>query len=686
MRVKIPTLIRWALIVLPLAALYSQVTVADNAYSITAGQLPFHFVQSNSTEITVTAPSASLLARAVLKLNGNDVTKSLASDGNGSLQGMISGFVGGNNLLQLFANKHAKKASTQLTLTGAMAPRIDCVSMKGRSLAATDIALPTKGATITDAKLVPAAVAAEAKWSLPEYCAISGTIASLDASAPNIHFQLDIPTAWGEKAFQEGGGGTNGFIPQQVTNPTRSPLATSVPEAPPVLAEGYAIYGSDSGHQSRLGRGGPGGPPARGGVAPPPAAGGAPVAAPPANAAADNAWVVNQESWMNFSYEQIKKTHDAAIAVMLAMYGKKPTVTYFIGTSQGGREGLEALSRYPEDYDGVLSQVPLAYFAGLLFDPSVKGVSQLTPGTWVPPAKAPTIAAEIVRLCDSLDGLEDGIISNYVACDKKLDPAFTPNPLANIRCAGGEDTGNNCLSDKQIETVNSFHTTEHFGYSMVNGESDWPGWGTGMEGVPGPFGWLLSATQPDVNNPQAFNGGLGAAVQKGRLGGNQDFNLLTLNFPGFQKQIQVLSDQLDVREDWSRFFARKGKLIWVTGGSDYISNPRAQMRLYDRVAAHSGQATVDQFVRYYVSPNVGHGLNGSSATGASVPLPNLENTLFYLQDWVENGNPPPDPVIQQTAATQTPSATRPLCRYPKYPRYNGSGDTKLASSYTCTVP
>lgn len=681
----IPKVARCSLAVTLFAIFSASNARAANDYSIQdADRVSFNFVRGDSVEIKVTTPSATVSQHAIVKLNGRDVTAALHPDGSGAFAGTVSGLNNGENLLQLFASKSAKKSVAQLKVTRGIAPKADCASMKGRTIAAADIGLPTKGVTITDAKLNPGSGPTQTPNAfVPEYCAISGVVAPVDPAAPDINFQVDIPTLWNQKSFHEGGGGTNGMIPRQVVNPVGSPFQTSVPDAPSVLAEGYSIFGSDSGHKSPAFGRGPGGP-AGAGRGP----GAAPAPPPdPGDVAAANAWIVDEESWMNFAYEQLKKTHDAAMQVMLMMYGTKSKVTYFIGTSQGGREGLEALTRYPNDYDGVLSQVPLAYFAGLLFDPTVKGVSQLAPGTWVPPAKAPAIAAEIVRLCDSLDGLADGVINNYLACDRKLDPDITPSPLANIRCPGGADTGNDCLSDKQIATVNSFHATEHFGYAMANGESDWPGWGTGLEGVSGLFGWLLSATQPDVNNPGAFNGGIGAAVQRGRFGGGQDFNLLTLNFAGFQKQIQTLSGQLDVREDWSGFFKRKGKLIIVTGGSDYISNPRAQMRLYDRVVAHSVRETVDQSVRYYVSPNVGHGLNGASAKG--IPVPNLENTLSYLQDWVENGIAPPDPIIQShldSAPSHAVLSSRPLCRYPKYPHYNGTGDPNTASSYTCTAP
>jgi feruloyl esterase len=537
-----------------------------------------------------------------------------------------------------------------VALCAGVRPKVDCESMKGRVISAKQIGLPTKGAEIRQAEL----------GGNPEACTITGAIAPIDPQAPEIQFRVVVPTDWNQKSWHLGGGGTNGVIPalagfRGIGVP---------PDAPTMLSQGFALYGSDSGHQN---------PPMGRGQPPDPAA-----------VAAANRWINNEESWRNFAYEQLKKTHDAAYAVLKMMYGVTPKVSYFAGSSQGGREALMVVSRYPRDYDGVIAAVPLAYFAGLLIDPTVKGVTQLAPGAWAPPAKANLIRNEILRQCDSLDGIEDGVISNYVACNERMDPTRTPNPLAALRCPGGGDTGNDCLSDAQIATVDSFHAPVKFGYPLANGETDWPGWGTGLEG---PFGWLLSNTQPDVGRPGAFNAGIGAALQRGRIGGSQEFNLLTLDLTRHKSQIQALSQLLDVREDWSGFLRRKGKLIIITANSDYIANPRAMMRLYERVVARHGQAAVDRSVRFYVMPNAGHGLSGSSAKG--VPLPQFHELTSYLQDWVERGVAPPEPVVQVRRDPKQPGtvlSSRPLCRYPKYPRYKGAGDPNLAASYECAMP
>ena len=98
------------------------------------------------------------------------------------------------------------------------------------------------------------------------------------------------------------------------------------------------------------------------------------------------------------------------------MYGQEPRVNYYIGTSQGGREALTVAERYPDDYDGIISNVPIVNFSSLMLAPGLVRIQEKPLANWVTRAKVNAIRGEFMRQCDGLDGLADGIINNYMAC------------------------------------------------------------------------------------------------------------------------------------------------------------------------------------------------------------------------------------------------------------------------------
>jgi feruloyl esterase len=98
------------------------------------------------------------------------------------------------------------------------------------------------------------------------------------------------------------------------------------------------------------------------------------------------------------------------------VYSEKPRFNYFIGGSQGGREALTVVQRFPADYDGVSSAVPIVNFSTLMLAPELIRIQEKPLANWVTPQKANAIRAEVLRQCDKLDGLVDGFIANYQAC------------------------------------------------------------------------------------------------------------------------------------------------------------------------------------------------------------------------------------------------------------------------------
>ena len=134
----------------------------------------------------------------------------------------------------------------------------DCTSMKlGPEIPKNAIGEPVSAVTLNAPQWHAQANSA------PAYCGIEGSMAPVDRSdtARPIRFGVALPASWGFRGAQMGGGGNNGTIPRLTGGVGRG--------GPSLLQQGFATYGSDSGHQS-------------GGFAPPPGAarGGAPAQAP----------------------------------------------------------------------------------------------------------------------------------------------------------------------------------------------------------------------------------------------------------------------------------------------------------------------------------------------------------------------------------------------------------------------
>jgi feruloyl esterase len=83
---------------------------------------------------------------------------------------------------------------------------------------------------------------------------------------------------------------------------------------------------------------------------------------------------------VNFAYAAYKKTRDLALEVADAFYGNKPERLYYFGGSEGGREGLTMAQRFPNDYDGIVSIVPVINWAALQSAGNRTGIVQQNGG------------------------------------------------------------------------------------------------------------------------------------------------------------------------------------------------------------------------------------------------------------------------------------------------------------------
>jgi pimeloyl-ACP methyl ester carboxylesterase len=358
--------------------------------------------------------------------------------------------------------------------------------------------------------------------------------------------------------------------------------------------------------------------------------------------------------------------------VIKKAYGRAPERFYFIGGSQGGHEALDAAARYPQDYDGVVAHYP-AYNVTMLHLGSLNvGKAIYADGgkAWINPAKTKLIGDAVYAACDGLDGARDGIISDVAACTRAFD-------VKTLRCTNGADTGDTCLSDAQLNAVATINSEYKPGFAIA-GMDTFPKWAL-LEGAlfqgRSNFG---SAPQP--SNPLAGTEALlySAGDQTAKFIITRNPKLDTMTFDPRQHQartvtVATIMDVTDVSLD--RFRAKGGKIIMTHGTADDFITPHNSIAYYKRQLAQFGQSRLDSFMRFYVIPGLGHGFG---------PFNAKFDSLGALQKWVEQGQAPANLVAVDGNDGANAGRTRPLCEYPKWPKFTGKpGTENSAASFSC---
>ncbi len=532
------------------------------------------------------------------------------------------------------------------------AAALTCQQLAGMTIPAASIGIPTTGGMVTTATVVAASGTGNA--AVPEHCLVSGSIAPVDSNATPILFRVALPTTWNNKVVMFGGGGFNGTIPSVTGNVPAGPT-----DRPTPLGRGYATFASDSGHQAN------------------------------ALGSLDGRFGANDEAVRNFGGDALKKTRDAAIYLIKARYAVAgPTKSYFAGGSTGGREALAAIQRWPADWDGAIAWYPAWNDTAALLGGHRASRALAQPGAYPNTPKRLLIYQAAMAACDGLDGVTDGLISNQLRCNATFDPSTATFNGAPVRCAGGVDTGDTCLSDAQITALKVMDTPTTFNYYLASGETQYPGynvWGSdlGITSNPSPLQptitfLALGTVQPTMPMPAGAPYISRLLDQWIKYSVTRDENYNSLAFdpenPGpWGNRLSELSTQLGTSTDITAFAARGGKLLLAHGQSDVLVSTRATEQYYQALQAQMGPAYVDTFARYYEVAGYGHAV--STAFNAAW------DSLTTLERWSESGTAPSGQVVADTAGV--PGRTRPLCDYPKWPQYRGSGDVNLAASFTC---
>ena len=477
-----------------------------------------------------------------------------------------------------------------------------------------------------------------------EYCKVLGGVRPVDPSAQDIRFEVNLPTHWNHKAVQFGGGVFDGWLGRTTNGLNRT--VVSVASEPGPLARGFATFGGDSGHHKHY------------------------LLLPDVVNAVNASFALNAEERRNFAQDGLKKTHDAALAIITRGYGTPPSRMFFLGGSTGGREAYFVVQRWPEDYDGVLGAY--AGWDQIELDLQFVRVSQAiyAKGGFLPKSKTTLLARSVLQACDAQDGLQDGIIGNVDACH--FDPTTLLCPPQGKR--------KHCLTPQQLKTVETFATEQKTAQPLWNGVQTMPGFNVlaGAD-LTGTMGLLHHPEHPPKIFLNSFFYLVGDQVLRFFLTGDKHFNALTFDTTtggDYASELLPQSQASDASNaDLTRFARHGGKFLMLHGTTDATIPTNASVMYYKMVQSKMSQQEMDSFLRFYLIPGFGHG-NGVFNAGF--------DALGILDHWLDTGIAPKELVVVDNNKGSG-GRTRPLCVYPAWPKYKGSGNVNAASSFVCAT-
>ncbi|HEX4083679.1 MAG TPA: tannase/feruloyl esterase family alpha/beta hydrolase [Chthoniobacteraceae bacterium] len=336
----------------------------------------------------------------------------------------------------------------------------------------------------------------------------------------------------------------------------------------------------------------------------------------------------NPEVWKDFGYRATHLMTVVAKQAVEAYYGKAPEFSYFVGGSTGGQQAIQEAQRFPEDYDGIVANIPAlcrtplhAYF---LWNDQILKKCPFTPGQmaniqqagidYMAPRQVPALAGKCIA-----------------------DPRCTGKDIdAVIQLARQKDPS---LTDAQAEALHKLLDGPRY---SVTGERIF--WGI-------PIGGSISASHGNLWLVSwAFAGG----KSTDEINFGDDMVTYT----------RLMAPYVNAEDpNLGPFEKHGGKLIMVAGAADSIVPPQSVIDYYERVIAHFGDLDkVRSFCRFYLIPGMGH---GAQATGFGLP----GDTFKKVMEWREHGTVPNEVVCRRVVGGKV-EMEMPVYPYPQQTGWN----------------
>ena len=256
--------------------------------------------------------------------------------------------------------------------------------------------------------------------------------------------------------------------------------------------------------------------------------------------------------------------------------------------------------RYPGDFDGLVVGDPAhnwtSVYAGAHLWYALATLDD--PDSYIPPEKVAILGDAVTAACDTIDGIEDGVIDDPRACS--FDPAA-------LTCHAGQDQSA-CLAPKQLQAIKDIWR----GPVTVAGDVLYPGLVPGGEAGPG--GWSSWVTDQEPYAGTHWRAAEG--FMKHMVFDDPDWDFRSWDYDrDLPIALAKTGPALDTNNpDLRPLRDGGGKLLVYHGWSDPDISPLGTIDYYEEVVSLLGEgkdaatalADTQEFFRLFMVPGMGH--------------------------------------------------------------------------------
>ncbi|KAI1081701.1 Tannase/feruloyl esterase [Whalleya microplaca] len=451
-------------------------------------------------------------------------------------------------------------------------------------------------------------------------CRVALSIPTSNRSS--ITFEMWLPGSWTGRILATGNGGIDGCVKYE--------------DVAYGAANGFSTVGTNNGHNGTYG----------------------------------DAFYHNDDVVVDYAWRALHTSVEVGKKLTALFYGVSAQKSYYLGCSLGGRQGINSADLFPEDFDGIVAGSPAVDFNSLYSwrasfittTGNADSENFISADTW-----KTTIHEEILRQCDEIDGVLDGIIEDPTLCH------FQPETL---RCRLEDENAETCLNENQIQEVSAIFSD----YLWPNGSLLYPAMQPGSEVLAADGLYVGEEYKPSVDW----------------------FKFVVLQDPSWDPATYKLEDALIAAQrnpggirTWpsslNAFASRGGKLLTYHGQQDQQITSFNSVRFYEHLANSTGYDSekMDEFYRFFRIPGMNHCASGpgawvvgqgGSVASNNIPYDKAHNILVALVDWVEKGEAP-DTITGTKFVDDDVSKgiayRHRHCRYPLRSVYKGAGHKPL---------